>query len=133
MESPKLAGEVSVDGSSGDTTSQRRKLQCLGFFSFFLFSFPLYWLWWFEYAWPIGSGTVRRCGLVGGSVSLWGQASRSPVLKLCPKKNQASWLPVEDSYLLLSLDQVGQLSAPLAPCLPGCCHVSHHDYNGLNL
>jgi hypothetical protein len=29
-------------------------------------------LWWFEYAWPIGSGTVRRSGLVRGSVSLWG-------------------------------------------------------------
>jgi hypothetical protein len=28
-------------------------------------------VWWFEYAWPIGSGTVRRCGLVGGSVSVW--------------------------------------------------------------
>jgi hypothetical protein len=27
---------------------------------------------WFEYAWPIGNGTVRRCGLVGGSESLWG-------------------------------------------------------------
>jgi hypothetical protein len=24
----------------------------------------------FEYAWPTGSGTVRRCGLVGGSASL---------------------------------------------------------------
>jgi hypothetical protein len=23
-----------------------------------------------------GSGTIRRCGLVGGSVSLWGQALR---------------------------------------------------------
>ena len=23
-------------------------------------------------AWPIGSGTVRRCGLAGGSVPLWG-------------------------------------------------------------
>ena len=45
-------------------------------------------LWWFEYAWPRdththcgglnmlgpGNGTVRRCGLVGGSVSLWGWA-----------------------------------------------------------
>ena len=23
-------------------------------------------------AWPTGSGTIRRCGLAGGSVSLWG-------------------------------------------------------------
>ena len=29
-------------------------------------------VWWFEYAWPTGSGTIRRCGLVGGNVSLWG-------------------------------------------------------------
>jgi hypothetical protein len=28
-------------------------------------------LWWFEYAWPTGSATVRRLGLVRGSVSLW--------------------------------------------------------------
>jgi hypothetical protein len=31
-------------------------------------------VWWFEYAWPMGSDTIRRCGLVGGSVSLWGWA-----------------------------------------------------------
>ena len=27
-------------------------------------------VWWFEYAWPKGSGTVRRCSLVGGSVTV---------------------------------------------------------------
>jgi hypothetical protein len=27
-------------------------------------------VWWFEYAWPIGVGTFKRYGLVGGSVSL---------------------------------------------------------------
>ena len=27
-------------------------------------------VWWFEYAWHIGSGTVRWCDLFGGSVSL---------------------------------------------------------------
>jgi len=26
-----------------------------------------------------------------------------------------------------------ELSAPPAPCLPGCCHASCHDDNGLNL
>ena len=31
-------------------------------------------MWSFEYVWPIGSGTVRKCGLVEGSVSLWGWA-----------------------------------------------------------
>uniref|UniRef100_A0A0V1KGN3 Uncharacterized protein n=1 Tax=Trichinella nativa TaxID=6335 RepID=A0A0V1KGN3_9BILA len=29
-------------------------------------------MWGFEYVWPIRGGTVRSCGLVGGSVSLWG-------------------------------------------------------------
>ena len=24
---------------------------------------------WFEYAWPMGSGTIRRCGLIGGGVA----------------------------------------------------------------
>jgi len=33
-------------------------------------------------AWPIGSGTIRRCGLVRGNVSLCGRALRSPVFKL---------------------------------------------------
>ena len=27
-------------------------------------------MWWFEYAWPMGNGTIRRCGLVGGGVAL---------------------------------------------------------------
>jgi hypothetical protein len=25
---------------------------------------------WFEYAWPMGSGTIRRCGLVGVGTAL---------------------------------------------------------------
>jgi hypothetical protein len=29
-------------------------------------------LWWFEYAWHMGRAIIRRCGLVGRSVSLWG-------------------------------------------------------------
>ena len=27
-------------------------------------------VWWFEYVWPTKSGTIRRCGLTGGSVAL---------------------------------------------------------------
>ena len=27
-------------------------------------------LWLFDYAWPVGSGTIRRYGLIGGSVAL---------------------------------------------------------------
>ena len=34
-------------------------------------------VWWFEYAWPMGSSTIRRYGLVGGSVSLRGWAVKS--------------------------------------------------------
>ena len=33
---------------------------------------------------PIGSGTIRRCDLVGGSVSLWRWVLRSCMLKLYP-------------------------------------------------
>ena len=35
-------------------------------------------------AWTIGSGSIRRCGLLGVGVSLWGWALRSPKLKLQP-------------------------------------------------
>jgi hypothetical protein len=27
-------------------------------------------LWWFDYAWPMGSDNIRRCGLVGVGVVL---------------------------------------------------------------
>jgi hypothetical protein len=33
----------------------------------------------------------------------------------------------------LPVDQDIELSALPVPCLPGCCHASHHDDNGLNL
>jgi hypothetical protein len=33
--------------------------------------------------WPIGNVTFRKCGFLKGSVSLWGWALRSPMLKLC--------------------------------------------------
>ena len=33
---------------------------------------------WFEYAWTMGSGTIKRCGLVEGSVSPCRQALRIP-------------------------------------------------------
>jgi hypothetical protein len=35
-------------------------------------------------AWPIDSSPIRRCGLAGGSVSLWGWALRFPMLQLRP-------------------------------------------------
>jgi hypothetical protein len=50
-------------------------------------------LWWFEYAWPIESGTVRRCGLAGGIVSLWRWA-------LEVYSYAQALLTAEDSFLL---------------------------------
>jgi hypothetical protein len=72
----------------------------------------------------MGSGTVRRCGLVGGSVPLCRWALRSPSAQSLPSEAKLlSWLPVEDS---VPSDQDVELSAP---CLPGHCH----DNNGLYL
>jgi hypothetical protein len=79
---------------------------------------------WLECAWYTGSGIVRRCGLVGESVSLWGRALRSPVLRLLPVWKTVSWQPLKQDV---------ELSAPPAPRLPGCCHASYLDDNGLNL
>ena len=46
----------------------------------------------------------------------------------------AQTMPSEAHLSLLPIDQDVELSAPSpAPCLPGCCHASHHDDNGLNL
>ena len=50
-------------------------------------------LWWFEYAWPMGSATIRRYGLVGGHGSLgWALNSHNQVLSKtneCDGKNHA--------------------------------------------
>lgn len=45
--------------------------------------------WWFEYAWPMGSDTIRRCGIIGEGVALleevcvWGGVE-TLILRLCP-------------------------------------------------
>ena len=86
-------------------------------------------LWRFEYGWPMRSSTIRRCGFIGGSVALleevchcgcgcWDSRVQAPPSKVI------CWWPS---------DQVVELSASPAPHLPGCCHVSCHDNNGLNL
>jgi hypothetical protein len=83
--------------------------------------------------WPIGSGTIRRCCLIGISVTLlkdvchcWGGLQGVTYVQAI--------LSVVHSLSLLPSDQNVELSAPSpAPCLPGCCHASHHDDNGLNL
>ena len=44
--------------------------------------------------WPIGSGTIRRCGLGVGMALLevvWGWALRSLMLKLCLLWHPVSW------------------------------------------
>jgi hypothetical protein len=81
----------------------------------------------------IGSGIIRRCGLIGGAVALLEEmchcicrwALGSPVLRLHPVwKIVSSLLPSNHNIELL---------VPPAPCLPGHCHASHSDGNGLNL
>ena len=76
-------------------------------------------------AWPIGSGIIRRCGLVGGNVSLWGWVLRSSVLKVCCCGIQSPSVACRSRCRILS-------SSP-APCLPAQCDALHHDDNGLNL
>jgi len=57
------------------------------------------------------SGSVWRCGLVGGSVSV-GMGFKTLVL--------AAWKPV---FCLPSVGDVELSAPPPTPCLPGCCHV----------
>jgi hypothetical protein len=70
----------------------------------------------------IGSGTISRCGLVRGSMSLWKWGFE--VLNAHG----------ETVFSLLPVDQETELSAPsLEPCLPGCCRASYHGDNELSL
>ena len=70
----------------------------------------------------IGNDTIKKCGLVGGSTSLWGSGF---------KVLYAQAMPSVAHSLLLPADR--ELSAPSpAPRLPEYHHVSHHDDNGLN-
>lgn len=54
-------------------------------------------------AWPPGSDTFWRCGLIGGNVSLTGQALRGPGAQAPPSvKESFSCLPSDQgSWLLL--------------------------------
>jgi hypothetical protein len=81
----------------------------------------VYVLWWFEYAWPMGSGAIGRCGLVRGSVSLWGVVFETLILAI-----------YRTVFSRLSSEQDLELSAPPTPFLPGCCHSSCLDDNELN-
>ena len=83
-------------------------------------------MWWFEYAWTTGSGTIRRHGLVEGSVLLCRQAFEV-------SSDTQALSSREETLLLTAWDQDIELSAPPGPCVPTCCHASYHDHNGLNL
>jgi hypothetical protein len=62
-------------------------------------------------AWPRGSGTIWRCGLVGGSISLW-------IFEV----SFAQDLPnVVNTTFLLPMDQDVELSILPAPCLSAHC------------
>jgi hypothetical protein len=99
-----------------------------------------HWVWWFGYTWPMGSGSIRRRGLFGVGMTLleeihhcggelWG-----PVFKLHPVwKRVSSSLPMKKMLSWLPWDKDTELSAPLASCLPTCCHASYHYDNGLDL
>jgi hypothetical protein len=57
-------------------------------------------VWWFEYAWPMGSGTIRKCGLIGGEKACHyeGGVLRSPVsVPVWPGDPVPFWLPAEQS------------------------------------
>lgn len=81
--------------------------------------------WWFEYAWPMESGSIRRCGLVGGGVSLWGG-----LRGLLGSSSAQCGIPFS---FWLSSEQDVELSTPIAPCLPAYCRASCQDDNGLSL
>jgi hypothetical protein len=78
----------------------------------------------------MGSGTIRRCGLVGVGVTLLGEMSLGewPLASLL-SSSALCGIPVPP---WLPLNQDVEFLAPPAPGLPGCCHASHHDDNELN-
>ena len=56
---------------------------------------------WFEYARPIGSGAIRRCGLVTENVSLCAWTLRSLLSSSAQYgKRASSWLPLDQDGML---------------------------------
>jgi hypothetical protein len=87
-------------------------------------------MWWFEYSWSIGNGTVRRCGLVRGSVSLWGWALKNHFSSgCCQIKMQNSQFLLHHAYLgccyvpaLMIIDRTFKpVSSPQLNVLYMCC------------
>jgi hypothetical protein len=85
-------------------------------------------------AWPMGSGTIRRCGLIGGGVALLAKyvTVRQGFEVIYMLKLWPVWITVVSSWLPSEHD-VGLSALSPVPCLPGWWHASHHDGNGLNL
>ena len=75
-----------------------------------------------------GSGTIRKYGLVGIGVALL-----EKVFHVVGGLGNLLLTDWKTAVFCLPPEQDVQFSAPLAPCLPECCHDSRHDDNGLNL
>jgi len=89
---------------------------------------------WCEYAWPMVSTTNRRCGLVGESLSLCRPGLRTPSIQTLPNEVDLMLFLAACGYKSLSgLPSDLDIEHSPAPCIPGHCHASHHDDNGLNL
>jgi hypothetical protein len=80
---------------------------------------------WLDYAWCMGSSTIRSCGLDGESVSLSMWALRDAIAQALPS------MEVCESPAAAFESRCRTLLS-LAPFLPANCHASHHD-NGMNL
>ena len=74
-----------------------------------------------------GNGAIRKYGLVGAGVAL--------LEEMCNCRVDFETLLISHlgASLLLPFDQDVELSAPPAPCLPGRCHSSYLDDNGMDL
>jgi len=76
---------------------------------------------------------VFEC-LAHQGVALLGGVSLLEVVCHCDFEVSYATFSVTHSFLLLPVDQDVKLSVPFPePCLPECCHASHHDDNELNL
>jgi hypothetical protein len=90
-----------------------------------------------EYAWPMGYGTIRRRGLIGGSLVLLEEICHcgGRVSYLC---SSLAWVTQSSGYRRwqmivcssLPLSQSVEISAPPVSSLPVQCNASHHDDNG---
>ena len=97
----------------------------------FLLSLLSSFWWWFEYVWPRGGGSIRRCDLIRGDVALLEEVCHCGAGTLRSHiYSQVYQCDIVSSCCLLNQDV--ELSAPLAPCLSVWCHDSHHDDDGLN-